>query len=45
MLEAIWLKRARGGLMDPVDEAVAVAGRGLEGGADFDCERRDHRCR
>ena len=34
-LEAIWLKRARGGPMDPVDEAVAVEGRGLEGGADF----------
>ena len=38
-LEAIWLKRARGGRMDPVDEAVAVEGRGLEGGADFDRER------
>jgi MOSC domain-containing protein YiiM len=39
-LEAIWLKRARGGPMDPVDEAVAVEGRGLEGGADFDRERK-----
>ena len=39
-LEAIWLKRARGGLMDPVDEAVAVEGRGLEGGSDFDRERQ-----
>ena len=38
-LEAIWLKRARGGPMDPVDEAVAVEGRGLEGGADFDRDR------
>ncbi len=38
-LEAIWLKRARGGCMDPVDEAVVVEGRGLEGGADFDRER------
>ena len=34
-LEAIWLKRARGGPMDPVGEAFAVKGRGLEGGADF----------
>ena len=39
-LEAIWLKRARRGPMDPVDEAVAVEGRGLEGGADFDRERQ-----
>jgi MOSC domain-containing protein YiiM len=38
-LEAIWLKRARRGPMDPVDEAVAVEDRGLEGGADFDGER------
>ena len=38
-LEAIWLKRARGGPMDPVDEAVAVEGRGLEGGADFGSAR------
>ncbi len=38
-LEAIWLKRARRGPMDPVDEAVAVQGRGLEGGADFDRDR------
>ena len=38
-LEAIWLKRARGGPMDSVDEVVAVEGRGLEGGADFDRDR------
>ncbi len=38
-LEAIWLKRVPGGPMDPVDEAVAVEGRGLEGGADFDRDR------
>ena len=38
-LEAIWLKRTRGGPMDPVVEAVAVEGRGLEGGADFDRDR------
>jgi len=40
VLEAIWLKRARGGPMDPVDEAVVVEGRGLEGGADFDRDRQ-----
>ncbi len=40
VLEAIWLKRARGGPMDPVDQAVAVEGRGLEGGADFDSDRQ-----
>ena len=40
VLEAIWLKRARGGPMDPVDEAVAVESRGLEGGADFDGHRQ-----
>ena len=40
VLEAIWLKRARGGPMDPVDEAVAVEGRGLEGGVDFDSHRQ-----
>ena len=38
-LEAIWLKRSRGGPMDPVHEAVAVEGRGLEGDADFDRHR------
>ncbi len=39
-LEAIWLKRARGGPMDQVEEAMAVEGRGLEGGADFGRERQ-----
>jgi len=39
-LEVIWLKRARGGPMHSVDEAVSVEGRGLEGGADFDRERQ-----
>ena len=33
-LEAIWIKRARRGVMDPRLEAVLVAGRGLEGNAD-----------
>lgn len=32
-LDAIWIKRGRGGPMDPRREAVLVAGRGLEGNA------------
>ena len=32
-LAAIWLKRFRGGPMDPVDAVDAVAGRGLAGNA------------
>jgi len=34
VLRAIWLKRARLGPMDPVERAMAVAGRGLSGNAD-----------
>jgi MOSC domain-containing protein YiiM len=33
-LETIWIKRAKRGLMDPVESAQANAGRGLEGNAD-----------
>lgn len=33
-VETIWLKRAHHGVMDPVAEARAVAGRGLVGNAD-----------
>jgi MOSC domain-containing protein YiiM len=33
-LDAIWLKRAHRGPMDPVDEAEAIAGRGLDGSVD-----------
>jgi MOSC domain-containing protein YiiM len=32
-LEQIWLKRVKGGPMDPVHEATLVAGRGLVGNA------------
>ncbi|MGH7552535.1 MAG: MOSC domain-containing protein, partial [Longimicrobiales bacterium] len=32
-LEAIWIKRFRGGPMDPVDRATLKAGRGIEGNA------------
>jgi MOSC domain-containing protein YiiM len=33
-LEAIWLKRAHRGKVDPVHEATAIAGQGLEGNVD-----------
>ena len=33
-LEAIWLKSARSGPMEPVPQATLVAGKGLEGNAD-----------
>jgi MOSC domain-containing protein YiiM len=33
-ITAIWLKRFKGGPMDPVDEAVLVAGRGIAGNKD-----------
>jgi len=33
-IERIWIKRARGGPMDPAERARTTAGRGLEGNAD-----------
>jgi MOSC domain-containing protein YiiM len=39
-LEAIWLKRARLGPMDPVREAVLEAGRGIAGNADYGGRRQ-----
>lgn len=33
-LAAIWVKRAHRGVMDPVERAVVVAGRGIVGNAD-----------
>jgi len=39
-IEAIWLKRAKRGPMDPVSSAVLEAGRGIVGNADFG--RRRH---
>jgi MOSC domain-containing protein YiiM len=33
-LEAIWIKRAHGGMMDTAESAILVAGRGIVGNAD-----------
>jgi MOSC domain-containing protein YiiM len=39
-LEQIWLKRARRGVMDPVEEATLVAGKGVEDSANFGSYRQ-----
>lgn len=39
-VEALWIKRARRGKMDPVPRARAVPGRGLEGNAGFSLYRQ-----
>lgn len=39
-VEAIWLKRAVRGLMDPADEASLVAGKGIGGDANFGRSKR-----
>jgi MOSC domain-containing protein YiiM len=39
-LEAIWLKRARRGVMDPVASAELIAGRGLVGNANLGGRRQ-----
>ena len=39
-LEQIWLKRARRGVMDPVDEATLVAGKGVQDSANFGSYRQ-----
>ena len=39
-IEALWKKRSHGGGMDPVEQVNAVAGRGLEGDANFGATRQ-----
>jgi MOSC domain-containing protein YiiM len=39
-VERIWIKRAKGGPMDPAERASAIAGRGLLGNADQGARRQ-----
>ena len=40
MVEAIWIKRAARGVMDAVDNATLVAGKGIEGDTSFGRPKR-----
>lgn len=39
-LERIWVKRAHRGVMDPVEEAILVEGRGVQDSANFGSHRQ-----
>jgi len=39
-IEALWIKRAHRGVMDPVDSCALVAGKGIDGDANFGRSRR-----
>jgi MOSC domain-containing protein YiiM len=39
-IEALWIKRAHGGVMDPASQATFLAGHGLDGNADVGGKRQ-----